>query len=68
PVRDDFDDWWPRSRWRAADLLVWVSDARFGPPAVLTHAPVRQREVRVERAGRVVRVFTITVLAKRAQA
>jgi hypothetical protein len=68
PVRDDFDDWWPRSRWHAADLLVWVSDSRFGPPAVLTHAPLRQREVRIERAGRVVRVFTITVLAKRAQA
>jgi len=68
PVADDFDVWWPRDRWRAADVLVWVTDGRFGPPALLTHAPLRRREVRIERAGRPVRVFTITVLARRAQA
>jgi hypothetical protein len=68
PVPDDFDAWWPRARWRSADLLVWVSDARFGPPALATHVPLRQREVRIERDGRVVRVFTITLLAHRAQA
>jgi hypothetical protein len=68
PVADDFDFWWPRARWRSADVVVWVSDARFGPPTLLMHAPLRQREVRIERAGRLVRVFTITVLARRAQA
>jgi hypothetical protein len=68
PVADDFDVWWPRARWRSADVIVWVSDGRFGPPALLTHAPLRQREVHVERAGHLVRVFTITVLARRAQA
>ena len=68
PVADDFDVWWPRTRWRAADVLVWVTDGRFGPPALPTHAPLRQREVRIERSGRLVRVFTITVLARRAQA
>ena len=68
PVADDFDVWWPRVRWRTADVVVWVTDGRFGPPALLTHAPLRQREVRIERAGRLVRVFTVTVLARRAQA
>ena len=68
PLTDDFDVWWPRVRWRSADVIVWVTDGRFGPPALRTHAPLRQREVRIERAGRVVRAFTITVLARRAQA
>jgi len=47
-----------------------VSDLRFGPPespALRPYAPLRSREVRVERAGRTVRTFTITVLARRAQ-
>jgi hypothetical protein len=67
PIPDDFDTWWPRARWRAADLVVWVTDRRFGPPALATHDALRSREVRIERAGRTVRVFTITVLASRAQ-
>lgn len=70
PILDDFDVWWPRARWRASDVLVWVSDLRFGPPespALRPYAPLRSREVRVERAGRTVRTFTITVLARRAQ-
>jgi len=69
PVPDDFDAWWPRARWRHADTLLWVSDRRFGPPPELpAYVPVRTREVPVERDGRTVRVFTITVLARRAQA
>ena len=67
PVADDFDGWWPRTRWSAADVVIWVDDGRFGPPALASHARLRQREVRIERAGRPVRVFTITVLARRAQ-
>jgi hypothetical protein len=68
PIADDFDTWWPRARWRTADVIVWVSDARFGPPSLTSYAPQRQRLVRIERAGRTVRLFTITVLARRAQA
>jgi hypothetical protein len=68
PVPDDFDRWWPRPLWRSADLVVWVSDARFGPPSLPKHASVHEREVRIERAGRPVRLFTITLLARRAQA
>jgi hypothetical protein len=67
-VPDDFDLWWPRPLWRSADLVVWVSDARFGPPSLPKHAAVREREVRIERAGRPVRLFTITLLARRVQA
>jgi hypothetical protein len=69
PIRDDFDDWWPRPRWRQSDVIVWVTDARFGPPAALPdHGILREREVRVERGGRIVRVFTIAVLTRSARA
>jgi hypothetical protein len=69
PMPDDFDRWWPRERWRAAESIVWVTDRRFGPPPVLTtHATLRTREVRIERAGRTARTFTIAVLTRRAQA
>ncbi len=69
PVRDDFDDWWARERWHRAEAIVWVTDTRFGPPPELrTHALARTREVRIERAGRVVRVFSIAVLLRRAVA
>jgi hypothetical protein len=68
PVRDDFDDWYPRDRWRRADVVVWVNDTRFAPAALPSHVPLRTREVRIERAGVTVRVFTITVLGRRAQA
>jgi hypothetical protein len=66
PVRDDFDDWWPRDRWKSADVIVWVTDARFGPPPSLPdYALQRLRHVTIERGGRVARVFTIAVLARR---
>lgn len=68
PVRDDFDDWLPRARWRGADVVLWVRDARFEATSTPTHVPLREREVRVERGGRTVRVFTITVLVRRAPA
>ena len=76
PVRDDFDTWWPRAEWKEADAIIWVSDARFEPwpeipsyaPLLATYVPLRSRDVRIDRAGRVVRVFTITVLARRARA
>jgi hypothetical protein len=66
PVRDDFDDWWPRARWKTADVIVWVTDARFGPePSLPDYALERLRHVTIQRGGRAVRVFTIAVLARR---
>jgi hypothetical protein len=68
PVRDDFDTWWPRARWRTADSIVWVSDARFGPPPDLPdYATGRTGELRVMRGGRIVRVFTIATMTRRAR-
>jgi len=65
PIRDDFDDWWPRDLWRHADVVLWVADARFpAEPELPRHATLRTREVRVERGGRVVRVFTVRVLVR----
>lgn len=67
PITDDFDTWWPRKRWRAAQVLIWVTDARFGPPPSLRdYALVRERDVHVERAGREVRAFVIATLERRA--
>jgi hypothetical protein len=73
PVPDDFDDWWPRARWREADTIVWVSDGRFAAapapaPLATDYATLRVRDVRIERGGRVVRAFTITVFTRRATA
>jgi hypothetical protein len=69
PIRDDFDDWSPRASWREADTIVWVTDRRFGPaPELPSHVKLRSREVQVRRDGRVVRVFDVTVLARRAAA
>ncbi|HEY1695485.1 MAG TPA: glycosyltransferase family 39 protein [Polyangiaceae bacterium] len=69
PVPDDFDTWLPRRRWERDDLLLWVDDGRFADaPRPAAFVPLRARTVDVRRAGRVVRTFTITVLARRAQA
>jgi hypothetical protein len=69
PIPDDFDAWLPRERWRTADSIVWVTDTRFGPPPDLpTYGVVRTRHIHVRRGGREVRLFTITVLERRAEA
>jgi hypothetical protein len=69
PVPDDFDGWLPRSRWRQAGAIVWVTDARFPPAPVLPgYAVVAVNGVRVERGGRVVRTFSVITLARRAEA
>jgi hypothetical protein len=69
PIPDDFDTWLPRRRWERDDLLLWVDDGRFADaPRPAAFVPLRTRTVDVRRAGRVVRAFTITVLARRAQA
>ncbi len=68
PIRDDFDGWWPRDRWRASESIVWVSDDRFGPPPELPlHALFSVRKIRIKRADRVVRTFTIAVFWRRAE-
>jgi Dolichyl-phosphate-mannose-protein mannosyltransferase len=68
PIRDDFDTWWPRERWRNAESIVWVTDDRFGPPPVLPlHAVLSLRKIRIKRADRVVRTFTIAVFLRRAE-
>jgi hypothetical protein len=69
PVPDDFDAWLPRERWRNADSIVWVTDTRFGPPPDLpAYGVVRTRHIHVRRGGKEVRLFTITVLERRAEA
>lgn len=68
PIPDDFDGWWPRDRWRTADSIVWVTDDRFGPPPSFPrHALQSLRRVRIKRADRVVRTFTISVFTRRAE-
>ena len=72
PIRDDFDDWWPRKLWHEAQFVVWVSDTRFDPagsapsyaPLLVSHTPIRSRQVSVQRDGRQVRLFTVTVLSR----
>ncbi len=69
PVTDDFDRWWPRAHWRTADVIVWVTDSRFGPtPRLRSHELLRSHEVRIERAGRIIRTFTVSVLTRSALA
>jgi hypothetical protein len=61
---DDFDRWWPRERWRRAELIVWVTDGRFGPPPELPgHVLLRSREIPIRRGGRIIRVFTVSILS-----
>jgi hypothetical protein len=68
PIRDDFDLWWPRALWKKADAIIWVTDARFGPPpALASYATARTSKVRLFRGGRAVRVFTIATMTRRAQ-
>ena len=68
PIPDDFDRWWPRAQWRRSDSIVWVTDDRFGPPPELPlHALFSMRRVRIKRADRVVRNFTISVFVRRAE-
>jgi hypothetical protein len=69
PIPDDFDSWRPRARWRTAETILWVSDNRFGPaPPQAGFVVQRVREVPFERGGVTVRVFSVTVLTRRARA
>ncbi len=70
PVRDDFDDWMPRSRWNAADTLLFVTDNRFdSDPLELfpQHVAIRETRLTLTRDGRTARVFRLVVLERRAE-
>ncbi len=68
-IRDDFDDWLPKSIWENADQLLFVTDNRF---PVDLHALFPQRfesrtwEIPIARGGRLVRTFHLTLLLPRA--
>ena len=66
PIRDDYDGWLPRARWRRADFIVWVTDDRFpAAPTPSAYAVVSTRDVGILRGGRTVRVFRVSLLARR---
>jgi hypothetical protein len=66
PIRDDFDDWFPRSRWNDADAILWVTDGRFGPPPEFAgRVAIHSRRVDIRRGHRTVRTFTLTWLERR---
>jgi hypothetical protein len=71
PVRDDFDTWYPREKWRAADTVLFITDERF-PTDGASELPLLSRyaqsHVRTMRGGRSARVFQLYLYARRAQA
>ena len=70
PMRDDFDAWLPRDKWRAADKVLWITDDRFGADpekALPAFVPARRGHVSVLRGGRVVRTFSLVLMESRAR-
>jgi hypothetical protein len=71
PVRDDFDDWYPRDTWERADTILFVTDKRFDVDAAAllpNHVFVRDARVTIFRGGRPARFFSIHVFTRRALA
>lgn len=71
PSRDDFDDWLPRKTWQAADRILFVTDQRFPVDVEKmfpAHARTSQTHVTTLRGGRIVRVFTLTMIERRGAA
>ncbi len=67
PIRDDFDDWYPRQRWLDAPVVLYVQDDRFDvdPKVELPNRVVSGvAAVEVRRGGVVVRTIRITRLDK----
>ena len=67
PIRDDFDDWYPRRRWLEAPVVLYVQDDRFDvdPKAELPNRVVSGvSSVEVRRGGVVVRTIRVTRLDK----
>ena len=71
PVRDDFDDWLPREKWKKSEHVLFVTDARFpgdGHELLPEHTQSGVSRVRIIRGGRVARTFELTMYEKRATA
>lgn len=70
-VPDDFDRWLPRASWRAAEHVLFVTDARFpegGGAQLPDHVLLARREVTIRRGGRTTRTFTLSLFARRQSA
>jgi Dolichyl-phosphate-mannose-protein mannosyltransferase len=70
PVRDDFDDWQPRSTWENADTILFVTDNRFDEDLgkMFPDRTVAKRShTTVLRGGRIARTFSLVLLQRRAQ-
>lgn len=68
PVPDDFDRWMPRASWRAASEVLWVTDNRFaadGTDQLPLHVRTAEGRVRILRAGRTIRVFSLYLYSRR---
>lgn len=67
PIRDDFDDWFPRARWLGAPSVLYVYDDRF-PVEPAVELPgrtlVSTSHVRVRRGGVTVRTIRMARLDK----
>jgi hypothetical protein len=68
-IRDDFDDWLPRTLWENAAQILFVTDNRF--PVDLAarfpdRFPARSWDIPIARGGRLVRTFRATLLLPRA--
>lgn len=69
PIRDDFDDWYPRATWKEADTILFVTDNRFDvdlEKAFPDRVIVRRAHTTVLRGGRVARTFSLVLLSQRA--
>lgn len=71
PVRDDFDGWLPREKWKTADTVLFITDNRFptdGAAELPLLSRYSQSKVRTMRGGRSARVFELYLYARRSQA
>jgi hypothetical protein len=69
PARDDFDGWLPRSEWRKAEHVLFVTDNRFdgdGGDQLPLHVPAGRSRVKILRSGRVARTFALHLYERRA--
>ena len=67
PIHDDFDRWFPRKRWLAAPVILYVTDSRFhiDPAKELPDRTVKSiSRIAIRRGGRVVRTVRIFRLDK----
>ena len=69
PIKDDFDGWVPREKWRAADKVLYVTDNRFpgnGASELPGHVVASEHTTRVYRAGRPARTFAFYLYTRQA--